>query len=214
MTTPLFDSETWALLPTYFDHLPSPVRLVMWGDPNLSHGEQETAVLLQTLADHFPLLHFVTRPRRVNYPYYPVIGIMRLDDEQEVDNGLRLIGRPMGYQMTSLIAAIQAAAFQGQTLEPLTRIKLQKLQQAITLQLLTAADNESGALVAKLIFGLAAASRHIRAFLIMADVFPEAVTRYSAHTLPHLVINGRIHLDTLPTEQTILPYIAQAATTT
>lgn len=210
MGIPLFDDETWAQLPSFFDKLPHPVQLTMWGDPAMSYGEQEMAVLGNTLADEFDNIHFRILPRRINYDYYPVIGVMRLEGEEAIDDGVRIIGRPTGYQMTSLITAIQAVSFQGQTLEPLTRIKLQKLNQAINIELLTNADNEAGALMAKLLFGLAVANPHIRTYLVMADIFPEAAQRYSVETYPHTVLNGRIHLPNIIPEEHILKHLAAA----
>ena len=112
--------------------------------------------------------------------------------------------------MTSLIAAIQAVSFRGSTLEARTRIQLSKLQSDVDLELLSSAEDESGTIMAKSIFGMAMASEHIRSFLIMADVFHEAMWRYSARHLPHLVVNGRVHADGLLNEEKILKQIALA----
>jgi len=113
-------------------------------------------------------------------------------------------------QMTSLIAAIQSVSFRASTLEAKTRIQLSKLQIDIDLELLTSADDELGTIMAKSIFGMAVASPHIRSFLIMADVFYEALWRYSVQQLPKLVINSRIHSDGLLSEEAILKQIALA----
>lgn len=211
---PLFNEETWAQLPGYFEHLPSAVLLNVWGDRKSSHGEQETAVLCQTLADHFDKIHFQMLPRRVNYPYYPVIGVMGREAETEKeewdDFGVRIIGRPAGYQLTSLISAIQVVSFRGSTLEPKTRIQLHKLPVDVDIEVMTAADNEVGAVVAKIAFSMAVAIPRVRAFLIMTDVFPEAITRYSVRALPHTVINGRVHIEGVIDEEKMVQQIATA----
>jgi hypothetical protein len=64
--------------------------------------------------------------------------------------------------------------------------------------------------MAKIAFGLAVASPHIRSFLIMTDVFPVAAVRYSATYLPHLVINGRVHIDGIAEEEEVMKQIAKA----
>ena len=53
----------------------------------------------------------------------------------------------------------------------------------------------------------------MRAFLIAADVFPEAVIRYSIRTLPHTVIDGRVHLQGVTDEEGMVRQIARAVQT-
>lgn len=195
-----FDDETWQQLPDFLANLPEPVCLHVWGDEAASTAEREAVRMANLLTSRFPeKLSCRFFPRRINYPYYPVIGIMQGTEEESTDPGLRIIGLPVGYQMTSLIAAIQAASFRGQTLEPLSRLKLHRLVETynsdVAIELLTAAEDEEGALVAKSAFGAAASTERIRTFLIVTDYFPEAAQRYSAQYLPHIVINQRVHFN-------------------
>jgi alkyl hydroperoxide reductase subunit AhpF len=203
-----FDSETWALLSDYFENLPRRVQINVWGDPDGDFGEREANRVAAALSARFAQIEAAFFPRRANYAYYPVIGIFDLEGEAAIDKGVRIVGLPSGYQMTSLIAAIQAVAFQGTTLEARTRIRLQALNEEINLELLTAANDEAGTLVAKSAFGLAVASPFIRTFLIMTDSFPVANVRYSVSSLPHLVINGRIHIQGVVEEEALLKQIA------
>jgi hypothetical protein len=222
-----FDAETWALLPGYFDKLPRTVHLHMWGSERETEDERETAVLCRTLAEHFEKIQFRVFPRRINYDFYPVIGVMGEHEDggrkteggdpssvpvppSTIDYGVRIVGWPVGYQLTSLITAIQVVSFQGQTLEPKTRIQLRGLKQEVSLQILTAADNETGALVAKSAFGFCLAHEKIRAYLIMADRFPQARIKYSVNQLPHVIINGRYHVDGPLSEEDLLKHIARA----
>ena len=207
-----FDDDTWRQLPDFLDQLPEPVALHVWADAAGEPAEREAARLAAALAERFPQLSYRLLPRRENYPYYPVIGIMGGPAAAPRDDGLRLIGLPIGYQMTSLIAAIQAVAFRGQTLEPATRIRLSRLpaDADVTIEVLTAADDEWGGVAAKAAFGLAAASARVRAYLIVTDFFPEAAARYSATTLPHVVINRRVHFSGAPDEAALLRHIALA----
>lgn len=206
----IFDADAWAELPDILGKLPEPVQLNVWGDPAASQGEREAILLCQTLADHFDQIQFRQLPQRINYPYYPVLGIMGVQDGQEHDYGLRVIGLPTGYQMTSLITAIQAVSFKGMTLEPITRIKLRQLGDQVNFELMTSAEDDGGPLMAKIIFGLAAASSHVRSYLIMSDRFPEANLRYSVKYLPHLVINGRVHVEGVADEEAVLNHLTTA----
>ena len=207
MKQPLFDEETWASLPDFIEQLPEAVLVRMWGDETASETERETAVLLQTLSQKFDNINYDSRPRRINYDFYPVIGVLAADEQ---DPGVRIIGHPAGIQLTTLIAAIQSVSFRGQTLEPVARIKLSKLSQPVTIEVLTATDDELGAVAAKHAFGLAVASPHVRAFVIMTDQFPVALTRYSVNYLPHVVINGRVHIDGMIEEEELLRQVALA----
>ncbi|MCL4263696.1 MAG: thioredoxin family protein [Anaerolineae bacterium] len=208
-----FDEETWAQLPALLAHLPEPVHLVVWGDES-SPREAEAIRLCQTLADHFDPITSEQRPRRPNYDYWPVIGVMhavmRGTAVTHEDCGIRLIGLPHGYAMTVLIAAIQAVAFRGMTSEALTRIQLSKLEQEVRAELITAPDNEAGVMMAHPLTNMAAASPHMRVFVIMADQFPVIVERYSVNYLPHTVLNGRVHIEGVVGEKEILEHMAMA----
>ena len=210
-----FDEETWRQMPDFLGHLPEPVCLHIWGDEAASAAELEAGRLGRKLAEHFPeQLSFRLLPRRINYPYYPVIGIMAGTAEGSTDLGLRIIGLPIGFQMTSLIAAIQAVAFRGQTLEPLSRLKLHRMMatspEDVAIELLTSAEDEGGAVVAKSAFGAAAATERIKTFLIVTDFFPEAAQRYSAVYLPHTVINKRVHFNGVLEEEELVRQIGLA----
>ncbi len=87
--------------------------------------------MVETLSERFQGISYKLFPRRENYPYYPVIGVMGLEENEPVDYGVRLIGLPSGYQMTSFVAAIQCVSFRGMTSEPLTRIKLHELKSIL-----------------------------------------------------------------------------------
>lgn len=208
-TTNPFDSETWAQLPALLDHLPEPVHLVVWADETFPH-DAEAVRLCRVLAAHFDGISTQTLPRRVNYDYWPVLGIMHGTPEGYKDVGVRLIGLPNGYPMTSFIAAVQAVSFRGMTSEALTRIQLSKLQKEVRVEVITAADNEAGALMAQPLFNMAVVSPHVRVFMIMADQFPVIVERYSVNYLPHTVVNGRVHIEGVVNEKEILQHIARA----
>lgn len=204
-----FDQETLAQLPSFFEQLPEPVQIHIWGDPENFPIEREAVRLLEMLSERFDKIRFRLFPRRENYPYYPVIGVMGLEEEEPVDYGVRLIGLPSGYQMTSFVAAVQCVSFQGMTSEPLTRIKLHELKSDITLEMITNSEDEAGAKVAQQIFNMAVASSHIRSYVVIGDTFPEAFVRYSINELPHLIINGRTHIEGIVDEETILSHISR-----
>jgi hypothetical protein len=64
--------------------------------------------------------------------------------------------------------------------------------------------------VAQVAFNMAVFSPWIRAFVIMADTFTDALIRYSVNDLPHVVVNGRIHAEGIIDENRLLHHIAAA----
>jgi alkyl hydroperoxide reductase subunit AhpF len=204
------EDESWDQLPNFLGHLPEAVQLHVWVDAAGSTEEREAVRLVQELADEFDSISVQFLPPRESYRFYPVIGIMGQESGEPVDYGLRIIGLPSGYQMTSLIAALQSAAFKGMTSEAATRIKLARLDREITLELITDDDDEGGPLMAQRIFNMAVISPFIRSYLIMGNYFPEAFIRYSVNFVPHLVINERIHVSGVIEEKRILQEIARA----
>lgn len=204
-----FDDETWASLPTILGKLPESIRLHLWADPHSSDAEKEAIELADLLSQNFKKVSYRVFPRRINYDFYPVIGVMRLSSDAEIDHGIRIIGLPVGYQMTSLLAGIQCVAFQGMTSEAKTRIQISNLSEETILELITSADDEAGTVMAQRIFNMAVISPYVRSYLIMSDAFPEALTRYSVSQVPHLVINRRVHLTGVAGEESILHHIAR-----
>ena len=205
-----FDEETWAKLPIFFENLPEPIRLHIWADGQATPAEGEAIKLARLLDERFETIDHRVLPRRINYAYYPVIGVFRMEEDVAVDHGVRIIGLPAGYQLTSLIAAIQCVAFRGMTSEAITRIKLRHLASDVHIEILTSAEDDLGPVVAQIAFNMAVFSPAIRAFLIMADNFPDSAVRYSSTSLPHTVINGRVHLEGAVDEEVLLEHIAAA----
>jgi alkyl hydroperoxide reductase subunit AhpF len=205
-----FDAETWAQLPSFFDNLPEPIRMHVWADGQASPAEGEAIRLARLLDEKFDSIDHRVLPRRVNYSHYPVIGIFRLEEDVAVDHGLRIIGLPAGYQLTSLIAAIQCLAFHGATSEATTRINLRRLSTPVDIEIVTAAADQGGPLLAQAAFNMAVFSPLVRTFLIMADSFPDALIKYSVNELPHTIINRRVHVEGVLDEKSLLQHVAAA----
>jgi alkyl hydroperoxide reductase subunit AhpF len=212
----IFDHATWGTLDGFLRHLPRTVRLVVWGDEQRSVEEREAIRLGEKLAERYEIIRFERRDRLPSYSYYPVLAVMLEGEEGEgVDDGVRFIGLPAGYQINSLVGAIQAVSFRASNLEARTRIQLSRLpaDAQIDLEVFSSAADEEGPLTATLAAGLAVASPNLRAFLIAADVFPAAAIRYSVRTLPHTVIDGRIHFQGVTDEDGMVRQIARAVQT-
>ena len=209
----IFAGESWSQLTPFLEELRRPVKLVVWASEAGGRFEKEALYLARSLAERFDVLQSERRERVPKHVHYPVLGFMGLDEEaSEIDFGLRMVGLPAGYQINSLVGAIQAVSFRASNLEGLTRIRLSRLrtEARVDLEVFTSAENESGVLVATLAAGLAVASAQVRTFVVMADVFPDIARRYSVRNLPHTVINGRVHVEGMLDEEAMLREIARA----
>ena len=91
---PQFDDATWEMLPSFFDRLPEKVLLNIWGDENASDQELEAVRLAKRLSQRFETIEHQVLPQRIDFHYYPVIGAMRLSDDEPVDYGVRIVGLP------------------------------------------------------------------------------------------------------------------------
>jgi alkyl hydroperoxide reductase subunit AhpF len=202
--------DEWSKLAPFLGHLPSMVRLSLWADQRATWSEAEAVRLVEMISSRFTAVEAEILPRVANYAFYPVIGVKAIEEGDPVDPGVRLIGLPAGYQLTSLVAAMQCVAFRGMTSQARTRIVLQQLQQDVRLELVTTADDESGPIVAQIIFNLAVLSPRIRSFLIMGDAFSEAIVGNSVQKVPHLVVNGRVHAEGVLDESQVLEHVAMA----
>lgn len=206
----LFDKAMWTELDNALGNLPNPVQLLVYGFEDASEGEGQTAVLCQALAHRYEKINYKQRPRRKAYSFYPVLAINGGEGRDTVDYNVRIIGWPSNIQITSLITAIQIVSLQGQTVDPMIRMQLRKLTREVQFELLTDADDEGGVMVAKQLFGMAVESEHVKVYVVMVDQFADAVVRYSVNSLPHLVINGRVHLEGIPDDRTLIEHMAIA----
>ncbi len=208
--TPLFDEAMWKEVHNAMVNRPAPVHFLLYGFEDASEGEGKTAVLCQTLANRYEKINYTRRPRRKSYKFYPVIAVNGEKDGEHVDHNIRVIGWPSGFQVTSLLSAIQTVSLQGMSVDPMVRAQLRKLTHDISFELLTDAEDEGGVMLAKRIFGMAVESEHVKAYVVMVDQFTDAIVRYSVNELPHLVINGRMHLEGIPDDKTLIKHMAAA----
>ena len=210
MTEEPTPTDEWADVAPFLENIPRPVRLVVWAYEEGRWQEREAIRLGQALSERFANVSFDLRPRRENYAFYPVLGVMGVEGEEEIDYGVRIIGLPAGYQMTTLLGAIQAVTFRGQQVEPKTRIQISRMPAAAEIEIITVSEDEGGPQMATMCFALAVCSPLIRAFAIMSDSFPVALQRFNVHYLPHTIINDKVHIEGVLDEAQFLRHLALA----
>jgi hypothetical protein len=208
-----FTEDSWGILATYLEQLPEQVRVVVWGSEQNSCTEESAVDLGKALAAKFPkAIEFKHRPRKPDYDFYPVLGVMGIDERgKDIDYGVRFVGLPGWYQINTLIGAIQAVAFHGSTISVKTRIQLSRIpsEEEISLQVFTSPEDEGGVLMGTLAANLAVLCPNVKCWIGMVNDFPQLSVRFSIHNLPHTIINRNYHLQGVYDEEQMLKHLAK-----
>ncbi|MCL4870912.1 MAG: hypothetical protein KJ063_18290 [Anaerolineae bacterium] len=197
-------------LGSFLERLPEPVVLYIWGDETATLWEAEAYKLGRALAHEFPQIQLELRPRAPFSTYHPVIGVFQPETDSLQDHGIRIIGSPVGYQIMTLVAAIQAIAFRGSQLEGKARINAYRIPSEVTIQMFTAAEDEYGPAMSSILCNLAVISPHVQLEIIMADIFPDLAVRFDPAGFPHTVINKRVHIRGPLDEDRVMEQVAAA----
>lgn len=208
-TGPL-DENRWAVLDEFLGKLPEKVRMVVWASELNSCTEGNAVDLGRSLSQRFDAVEFQHRPRKPDYPYYPLIGVMGVDERgKQIDYGIRFMGLPAWAQINSLIGAMQAVSFRGMTTEAATRIQLARLKEDVLIELFTTPEDESSIDLATLAANLAVLSPHVKAYVVMINDFPALIPQYSIYQVPHTIVNHRHHLTGVMGEDKFLKFIGR-----
>lgn len=197
-------------LAPFLEKLPEPVVLYVWGDETASLWEAEAYKLGRALAHVFPKIQLELRPRAPFSHHHPVLGVFQPDAAELTDYGIRIIGSPVGYQIMTVVAAIQAIAFRGSQLEGKARINTYRIPQEVHIQMYTTADDEHGPAMSATLCNMAVISPHVQVEIIMADIFPDISMRFDPTGYPYTVINRRVHIRGLLDEDRVMEQIAAA----
>lgn len=197
-------------LAPFLEKLPEPVVLYVWGDETATLWEAETYKLGRALAHEFPQVTLELRPRAPFSHHHPVLGAFQLDGGELKDHGIRIIGSPVGYQIMTVVAAIQAIAFRGSQLEGKARINAHRIPQEVHIQMYTTADDELGPAMSATLCNMAVISPYVQVEIIMADIFPDISMRFDPTGYPYTVINRKVHIRGLLDEDRVMEQIAAA----
>ena len=190
--------------------LPEPVVLYVWGDENATLWEEEAYKLGRALAYEFPQVKLELRPRAPFSTHHPILGVFQPEADELKDHGIRIIGSPVGYQIMTVVAALQAIAFRGSQLEGKARINTHRIPSEVTIQMFTTADDENGPAMSAILCNMAVISPHVQVEIVMADIFPDIAMRFDPTGFPHTVINRRVHIRGPLDEDRVVEQVAAA----
>jgi glutaredoxin-like protein len=128
----------------------------------------------------------------------------------EQDYGMRFYGIPSGYEFTSLLEAIRAAAGGEPDLSEETRAYLSELTDPVHIQVFVTPTCPYCPQAVVLAHHMALASPMVRADMIEAQEFPHLSTKYQVMGVPRTVINETTHIEGAAPEPMVLEKLQEA----
>jgi glutaredoxin-like protein len=130
----------------------------------------------------------------------------------EQDYGIRFYGIPSGYEFTSLLEAIQAAAGEEHDLSEETQVYLSELTDPVHMQIFVTPTCPYCPQSVVLAHQMALVSPMVRADMVEAQEFPHLSTKYQVMGVPRTVINDSTHVEGAAPEQMVLEKLQEALT--
>ena len=199
-------------------NLSSPVKLVMFTQTIECQFCLETRQIVEevaALSDKITVdvYDFVTdKPTAELYGVdkIPAIAIVRMEDGEETDYGIRFYGIPSGYEFTSIIEDILDVSSGDSGLQPKTKEAVAGIADAVHLQVFVTPTCPYCTQAVRLAHKLAMESELITADMVEAIEFPHLANKYHVHGVPRTVINESMHQEGAVPEPMLLAKILEA----
>jgi len=140
----------------------------------------------------------------------PAIAIVRDEDGEERDYGIRFFGIPSGYEFTSIIEDIMDVSRGESGLQPKTKEALAGITDPIHLQVFVTPTCPYCPQAVRLAHKLAIESDLIKADMVEAIEFPHLSNKYHVHGVPRTVINESMHQEGAVPEPLLMAKLLEA----
>ena len=140
----------------------------------------------------------------------PAVAIVRMEDGEETDYGIRFYGIPSGYEFTSIIEDIMDVSSGDSGLQPKTREAVAGIAVPVHLQVFVTPTCPYCPQAVRLAHKLAMESELITADMVEAIEFPHLANKYHVHGVPRTVINESTHQEGAVPEPMLLAKILEA----
>jgi glutaredoxin-like protein len=181
--------------------LASPVKLAMFTQTIECQFCAETRQIVEEIAElsdkiTVEVYNFVTDKATADLygvDKIPAIAVLRSEDEEEVDYGIRFYGIPSGYEFTSIIEDIIDVSKGESGLQPRTKEALAGITEPVHFQVFVTPTCPYCPQAVRLAHRFAIESDLVRADMVEAIEFPHLSNKYAVYGVPQTVINESVH---------------------
>ena len=196
----------------------SPVKLVMFTQTIECQFCAETRQIVEEVAalsdkiavDVYDLVTDKPTAGLYGVDKIPAIAIVRMEDGEETDYGIRFYGIPSGYEFTSIIEDILDVSSGDSGLQPKTKEAVAGIADAVHLQVFVTPTCPYCTQAVRLAHKLAMESELITADMVEAIEFPHLSNKYHVYGVPRTVINESMHQEGAVPEPMLLAKILEA----
>jgi glutaredoxin-like protein len=140
----------------------------------------------------------------------PAIAILRADNGEDKDYGIRFYGIPSGYEFSSIIEDIMDVSKGESGLQPKSKETVASITEPVHFQVFVTPTCPYCPQAVRLAHKFAMESDLIRADMVEAIEFPHLANKYGVYGVPRTVINEKVHQEGAAPEPLMLAKLLEA----
>lgn len=199
-------------------HLVNPVKLVMFTQSIECQFCAETRQIVEEIASmsdkiSAEIYNFVTDKATAeiyDVDKIPAIAVLRVEDGEDKDYGIRFYGIPSGYEFTTVIEDIMDVSRGDSGLQPKSREAVAGLTEPVHFQVFVTPTCPYCTQAVRLAHRFAMESDLITADMVESMEFPHLANRYQVYGVPRTVINETVHQEGAVPEPMLLAKLLEA----
>lgn len=199
-------------------NLVNPVKLVMFTQSIECQFCAETRQIVEEIASlsdkiSTEIYNFVTDKATAeiyDVDKIPAIAVLRVEDGEDKDYGIRFYGIPSGYEFTTVIEDIVDVSRGDSGLQPKSRETVAGLTEPVHFQVFVTPTCPYCTQAVRLAHKFAMESDLITADMVESMEFPHLANKYQVYGVPRTVINEIIHQEGAVPEPLLLAKLLEA----
>jgi glutaredoxin-like protein len=200
------------------EKLANPVKLVMFTQTIECQFCAETHQIVEEIAQLSEkitpeIYNFVTDKATADLfsvDKIPAIVVLRAEDGEDRDYGVRFYGIPSGYEFTSLVEGIMDVSRGESGLQPQTKEALAALTEPVHFQVFITPTCPYCPQAVRLAHQFAIESDLVTGDMVEAIEFPHLANKFGVYGVPRTVINEKVHQEGAVPEPLILAKMLEA----
>jgi len=216
---PLISEKDAEYLRNEFEtNLVNPVKLVMFTQAIECQFCAETRQIVEEIANlsdkiTSEIYNFVTDKATAelyDVDKIPAVAILRVEDGEDRDYGIRFYGIPSGYEFTTVIEDIMDVSKGDSGLQPKSKEAVAKIAEPVHFQVFVTPTCPYCTQAVRLAHKFAMESDLITADMIESIEFPHLANKYQVYGVPRTVINETVHQEGAVPEPMMLAKLLEA----